>query len=118
MAGAALDPALDAVRDARRRWLVVVRNGPGGSAVWRSGSFCGSSSGRAGCRRGNCPIPQAKESYRAEAPVRAGAALLGEALASRSILVSFGAYHNSVLGGRFAQSVLPHAGRGTAVLRN
>ena len=48
--GAALDPRVDDLRHARRRWLAVVRAGPGAAAVRRRATVPGRGRGRTGGR--------------------------------------------------------------------
>ena len=101
---------LDDCSDADGRWVAVVRAwGDASHRGWAAAVFS-NRGGWIGRGAGNFHVQSAEEAEPKTEAVPNRAALLVEGLASGSILLSIGAYHDGVFSGARGELLLPFAG--------
>src|ERR1035441_4554073 len=117
VAGAALDPRVDDLRHARRRWLAVVCHGDRHPTVRRSYALRGGGHRGSGGSSGNRGVPFPEEADQPQTPLRHRAALLGQTAASGPFLFSVRPYDNGLCGSAVAGGLLSEPAVRIAVLR-
>src|SRR4051794_11794592 len=89
---------MDDLRDARRRWLALVCDGPDHPVLRRRGSLARSGFRRHGGRDWHSRVLEIEAGHGQEASMRDRAVVLGEAAAARSVLFPIRSYDYGVCG--------------------